>query len=158
MAIVFPNNTVSEVSPGFTYPGALVQVVEQTITATLSFNNWATFNALGSASITPTSATSNILIYIQTTFRQDSTQGTWSLGIIALRNAAGTELIRGGWNGTWRHVIGMYQKQFLHSPGTTATQTYTIGGYNYPTNGTFLLNTGTASDAKTVIRLQEFAA
>jgi hypothetical protein len=158
MARHFPNNTISEVAPGFTYPGALVQVVEQTITATAAFNNWATFNALGTASITPTNASNTILIYIQTTFRQDSTQGNWSLGIIALRNAAGTELIRGGWNGTWRHVIGMYQKQFLHSPGTTATQTYTLGGYNYPSNGTFYINTNTASDARTVIRLQEFAA
>jgi hypothetical protein len=158
MAIIFPNNTISEVSPGFTYPGTLVQVVEQRITATLAFQNWATFNALGTASITPTNANNKILIYIQTTFRQDSTQGSWSLGIIALRNAAGTEIIRGGWNGTWRHVIGMYQKQYLDSPGTTATQTYTLGGYNYPSDGTFYLNTATASDQITVIKLQEFAA
>lgn len=157
MAIVFPNNTISEVSSGFTYPGNIVQVVEQVLTNNISFNNWATFNVLGTASITPTNASNKILIYIHTTFRQDSTQGTWSLGIIALRNAAGTELIRSGWNGTWRHVIGHYEKQYLHSPGTTATQTYTLGGYNYPTNGTFYINTATASDAQTIIRLTEFA-
>jgi len=157
MAIIFPNNTISEVTPGFSYPGTVVQVVESVITATASFQNWSTFNALGTASITPTSATSNILIYIQTTFRQDAAQGTWSLGIIALQNAAGTELIRGGWNGTWRHVIGMYQKQYLHSPGTTATQTYTLGGYNYPSGANMLLNTGAASDGLTVIKLMEFA-
>jgi hypothetical protein len=158
MAINFPNNTVSEVSPGFTYPGAMVQVVEQVLTNNISFNNWSTFNTLGTASITPTNASNTILIYIQTTFRQDSTQGNWSLGLIALRNAAGTELIRGGWNGTWRHVIGHYQKQYLHSPGTTATQTYTLGAYNFPSNGTFYLNNLTSSDARTVIRLTEFAA
>jgi hypothetical protein len=158
MAIVFPNNTISEVAPGFTYPGTVVQIVEQRITATLSFNNWATRNNLGSASITPTSASSKILIYIQTTFRQDSAQGTWSLGIISLFDAANNQLIRGGWNGTWRHVIGMYQKQYLHSPNTTATQTYTLAGYNYPTAGTFYLNTATASDSISIIRLMEFAA
>jgi hypothetical protein len=158
MAIVFPNNTISEVAPGFTYPGTLVQVVESRITATLSFNNWATRNNLGTASITPTSATSKILIYINTNFRQDSTQGTWSLGIISLYDAANNQLIRGGWNGTWRHVIGMYQKQYLHSPGTTATQTYTLAAFNYPTDGTFYLNTATASDGITFIKLMEFAA
>lgn len=158
MAIIFPNNTISEVSPGFTYPGTLVQVVEQRLTNSISFKNWSTFNTLGTASITPTSTTSKILIYIQTSFRQDSTQGSWSLGIIALRNAAGTEIIRGGWNGTWRHVIGMYQKQYLDSPNSTATQTYTLGGYNYPSDGTFYLNTSVASDGITIIRLQEFAA
>jgi hypothetical protein len=157
MAINFPNNTISEVAPGFTYPGAMVQVVEQVLTNNIVFNNWATFNTLGTASITPTNANNTILIYIHTTFRQDSTQGTWSLGIIALRNAAGSELIRGGWNGTWRHVIGHYEKQFLHSPGTTATQTYTLGGYNYPSDGAFYINNATASDARTIIRLQEFA-
>jgi hypothetical protein len=158
MAIVFPNNTISEVAPGFTYPGTVVQIVEQQITATLSFNNWATRNNLGSASITPTSASSKILIYIQTTFRQDSTQGNWSLGIISLFDAANNQLIRSGWNGTWRHVIGMYQKQYLHSPGTTATQTYTLAAYNYPTNGTFYVNTATASDGITILRMTEFAA
>jgi hypothetical protein len=158
MAIIFPNNTISEVTPGFTYPGSVVQVVEERITSTLSFNNWSTRNNLGSASITPTNASNKILIYMQTTFRQDSTQGTWSLGIISLFDAANNELMRSGWNGTWRHVIGMYQKQYLHSPGTTATQTYTMAGYNYPTNGTFYLNSGANSDGVSIIRLMEFAA
>lgn len=158
MAINFPNNIISEVSPGFTYPGSIVQIKEQVFTNNVAFNNWATFNTLGSATITPTNANNKILIYIFCDFRQDSSQGSWSLGIIALRNAAGTELIRGGWNGTWRHVISSYQKQYLHSPGTTATQTYTLGGYNYPSNGTFYLNTGTASDARALIRMTEIAA
>jgi hypothetical protein len=135
-----------------------VQVVEQRLTGTLSFNNWATRNNLGSASITPTSASSKILIYINTNFRQDSTQGTWSLGIISLFDAANNQLIRGGWNGTWRHVIGHYEKQFLHSPNTTTTQTYTLAAFNYPTNGTFFLNTATASDQISFIKLMEFAA
>jgi hypothetical protein len=158
MAIIFPNNTISEVSPGFTYPGTLIQVVEQRLTNTLAFNNWATRNNLGSASITPTSATSRILIYINTNYRQDSSQGSWSLGIISLFDANNNQLIRGGWNGTWRHVIGSYQKQFLHSPGTTATQTYTLAAFNFPSDGTFFVNTTTASDGITFIKLMEFAA
>lgn len=156
MAIVFPNNTISEVSPGFTYPGNMVQTVETVLTNSLAFNNWATKNNLGTASITPTNANNKILIYISTTFRQDSTQGNWSLGVISLWLGS-TQLIRSGWNGTWRHVIGHYEKSYLHSPGTTATQTYTIAYYNYPSNGTFYANTATDSDGKTIIRMTEFA-
>jgi hypothetical protein len=161
MAIIYPNNTITEVGTGqISYPGNLVQTVEQKITATLSFYNWSTQNQLGTASITPSSSSSKILVYIHTNFRFDGNgQGTWALGMIWLHNTTrNVNLIQSGWDGTWRHVISSYQKSYLDSPNSTATQTYSLRFGNYPAGGgTFFANAGTASDGICIIRLQEFA-
>ncbi len=160
MPIVYPNNTISEVSNAYiSYPGNIVQVVESRITATLSFQNWSTQNELGTASITPTSASNKILVYIHTNFRQDATQGTWSLGMIFLHNTTrNVALIRSGWQGGWRHTISHYSKSYLDSPNSTATQTYSLRGGNYPSGANMTMNTGTASDGYSYIRLTEYAA
>ena len=157
MAISFPNNTITEVAASkLLFPRNIVQVVENPITATLSTNNWATQNEIGTVSITPTSATSKILVYVNIGFRADFT-GTWSLGYFWVRNnTSNVELCRSGWNGTWRNVIYDWSKNYLDSPGTTATQTYSLRCGNYPT-GTHTFNTGTASDGICYIRATEFA-
>ena len=161
MAIVFPNNTIQEVGVNkLSYPGNLIQIVENPITASLSSANWATQNTLATASITPTSTTSKILIYTQIHFRMDATQGTWSLGYFWFyHNNTETQLMRSGWNGTWRHTISSWQKQFLHSPNSTAAQTYSLRCGNYPT-GTCYYNTAAQNghDGYSYIRLMEFAA
>ena len=59
MAIIFPNNTISEVGVNrISYPKNMIQVVDLPFTATLTVNNWATQNQIAVASITPTSTTS----------------------------------------------------------------------------------------------------
>ena len=158
MAIYFPNNTITEVAAGkLLFPKNIVQVVESTITATLSTNNWATQNEIGTVSITPTSAASQILVYVNIGFRGDITQGNWSLGYFWVRNnTRNVELTRSGWNGTWRHVIYDWSKNFLDSPASTSTQTYSLRCGNYPT-GNHTFNTGTAGDGICIIRATEFA-
>ena len=158
MAIYFPNNTITEVAANkILFPKNIIQVVESPITATLSVNNWATQNEIGTVSITPTSANSQILVYVNIGFRGDITQGTWSLGYFWVRNnTRNVELTRSGWNGTWRHVIYDWSKNFLDSPGSTTTQVYSLRCGNYPT-GTHTFNTGTASDGICIIRATEFA-
>lgn len=160
MAIIFPNNTLSEVNSQYiTYPGNIVQIVENRITATLSHQNWATQNELGTASITPTSASNKILVYINVTFRQDATQGTWSLGMFWLHNTTrDVNLIKSGWNGGWRHTIGNYSKSYLDSPNSTTTQTYSLRSGNYPSGANLLCNQGAAHDGFSFIRLTEYAA
>lgn len=157
MAIYFPNNTITEVAASkLLFPRNIVQVVETPITATLSVNNWATQNEIGTVSITPTSATSKILVYVNIGFRADF-PGNWSLGYFWVRNnTSNVELCRSGWNGTWRHVIYDWSKNYLDSPGTTATQTYSLRCGNYP-SGTHTFNTGLASDGYSYIRATEFA-
>jgi hypothetical protein len=157
MAIYFPNNTITEVAASkLLFPRNIVQVVETPITATLSVNNWATQNQIGTVSITPTSATSKILVYVNIGFRADFT-GNWSLGYFWVRNnTSNVELCRSGWNGTWRNVIYDWSKNYLDSPGTTATQTYSLRCGNYP-SGTHTFNTGLSHDGYSYIRATEFA-
>lgn len=159
MALVFPNNTVSEISPGkVTYPSNMIQMVDVPITATLSVNNWATQNQIATASITPASTSSKILIYVNMHIRGDITQGTWSLGWIWLNHVnTGSSLFESGWNGTWRHTIYDWSRHFLHSPSSTATQTYSLRCGNYPT-GTHTFNTGNAHDGISHLRLIELAS
>ena len=158
MAIYFPNNTITEVGAGkLLFPKNIVQVVESPITATLSVNNWATQNEIGTVSITPTSASSQILVYVSIGFRADIPQGNWSLGYFWVRNnTRNVELTRSGWNGTWRHVIYSWSKQYLDSPASTATQTYSLRCGNYP-SGTHAFNTSLASDGICILRATEFA-
>lgn len=160
MAIIFPNNTLSEVSSQYiTYPGNIIQIVENRITATLTHQNWDVQNELGSASITPTSTSSKILVYINITFRQDATQGTWSLGMFWLHNTTrNVNLITSGWNGGWRHVIDNYSKSYLDSPNSTATQTYSLRSGNYPSGANFYSNHSAAHDGYSYIRLTEYAS
>lgn len=159
MAIIFPNNTIAEVGAGkLSYPQNVIQIVDVPFTASLVVNNWATQNELATASITPSSASSRILIYINVHFRGDITQGTWSLGYIWFRsNTRNVELCRMGWNGTWRHTISNWSRHYLDIPNSTATQTYSIRVGNHP-SGSHNFNTGNAHDGVSHLRLLELAS
>lgn len=159
MAIVFPNNTIQEVSSSFiSYPGNVVQIVESRITATVTCNNWATANNIGTLTITPTSTTSKILLYIHMNMRMDATAaGAWSLCYLDLFHPVRGQLIISGWDGTWRNTIYSYRKQYLDSPASTSAQTYTLRCYNYPSGVVAYFNTATASDGYCYIRATEYA-
>ena len=134
MAIYFPNQNIQEISSQINVTGGtIVQMVETRSTATVTCNNWSTANFLFSATITPQVATNKILVYAFVPFRMDVAAGNWSLGYINVYRGLGTTYIMGsGWNGTWRKTISSWEKQYLDSPGSTATQTYAIYVYNYP--------------------------
>lgn len=163
MAIIFPSTRITEVGSGFlAVPGSYVQIVEGVITANFGTTTVDTWITLGTASITPTSASNSIFIYFNTNFRKDQAQGNWSLGIQGLfYDNTGTLLASGGWNGSWRHTIESFRKFCVHSPGSTATQTYSIRHLAHNAGGaqaTYYANTGTASDGRSYIRLMEIAA
>ena len=159
MPIVFPNNTIQEVSAQqILFPQNVVQVVDVPITATLSVNNWATQNTLATATITPTSTTSRILVYTQITYRQDAAFDSWNLAYIwVFNNTRNAEIMRSGWNGNWRFTINHWQKQFLDTPNSTAPQVYSVRVGNYPT-GVAWYNFNAAHDGLSFIRLTEFGA
>jgi hypothetical protein len=60
------NNTISEVGLNrVSYPNNVIQIVDNAFTGNFVVNNWATQNELATATITPTSATSKILVYVK---------------------------------------------------------------------------------------------
>jgi hypothetical protein len=162
MAIYFPNQNIQEISGKINVTGGLnvVQVIEVRSTATYAAANWATQNELFTGSITPTVAGNKILVYIYAPFRMDAGVGNWSLGYFWLaNNTGGYNCITSGWNGTWRNTISSYEKQFLDSPGTTATQTYSYRVGNYPSGTCYWNNSGSQnSDGYAYMRLTELAA
>lgn len=162
MAIYFPNQNIQEVGGQLNFSGQqIVQIIETRSTANLACANWATENFIFSASITPTVATNKIYIYMFLANRMDAGLGAWSLAYMMLRaTSAGRSnalLIKSGWNGTWRQTIHSYQKTYMDSPGTTATQTYSLYGSNYPSGTCYYNNNGgvNASDGYAYIRLME---
>jgi hypothetical protein len=159
MAIVFPNNTMQELSAGRVYtPGNIIQIVDVPFTASLSTNNWATQNTIATATITPTSTSSQILIYTHIHLRSDVAQGNWSLGYYWIyHDNTGALLHTSSWAGTWRHTISSWQKNHLHSPSSTSAQTYSLRCGNHPA-GLVHHNASNqnAHDGLSYIRLTEF--
>jgi len=160
MAIYFPNQNIQEISGRLNVTGStIVQTIEVRSTATLSVANWATQNELFTGSITPTVAGNKILVYVYAPFRMDAGLGNWSLGYMWVHNVTrNANVITSGWNGTWRNTISSYEKQYLDSPGTTATQTYSFRVGNYPSGTCHWNNSGQQnSDGYAYMRLQELS-
>ena len=130
-------------------------------TATLATANWATQNLLFTGSITPTSTSNKILVYIYTPFRMDAGAGAWSLGYNWVYNTTqNRQIIRMGWNGTWRNTISSYEKLYLDSPASTSAQTYSIYVGNYPSGTTYWNNSSVGqqnSDGYAYLRLTEIS-
>jgi hypothetical protein len=162
MSIQFPNQSIKEISSRLAVSGSgiPIQTIEIRSTATYASGNWATQNELFTGSITPTSSTSKILIYIYAPFRMDAGAGAWSLGYMWVHNTTGNyNVITSGWNGTWRNTISSYTRQFLDSPNSTATQNYSFKVGNYPSGTTYWNNTSSqASDGYAYMRLTEISA
>lgn len=163
MAILFPNTSVSEVGSGIvSIPGTFIQIVEGVITSTFSTTTVDTWTQLGTASITLTSASNSVYVYWNGNFRKDQTQGQWSLCLCGLYyNTGGAFLSHSGWNGGWRHTINSFRKLYIHTPGSVGPHTYSIRFYNHnpgTTSAALQVNTGTASDQRSYIRLMEIAA
>jgi hypothetical protein len=160
MPIVFPNSTIQEIGGVVSVPGSrVIQTIETRSTATLSVANWATQNELFTAAITPTSTSSRILIYIHGSFRMDVAAGNWSLGYMWVHNTTrNVGLIASGWNGTTRLTISSYERKYLDSPNSTATQTYSFRVGNYPSGTCHWNNTGqNAHDGFAYMTLMEIS-
>jgi hypothetical protein len=162
MAIVFPNNTITDMGPGLiSYPGNVVQIVEQQLNVATSFYNWSTQNVLGTATITPTATTSKILVYVQSSFAFDPSAGQFSMGFWWLLNTTqSTTLISSGWQGVLAPTRNSFRKSYLDSPNSIATQTYSLRIGNYPAgSGTFYTPADGAVNSINyhIIRLTEYA-
>ena len=164
MGINFPSQTITETAGILNVTGGtVVQVVEARSTANLACANWSTQNFLFSGTITPTSASNKILVYIFTPFRMDTPVVAWSLGFNWVYNTTQSRQIMSmGWNGTTRMTISSYEKMYLDSPASTAAQTYSVYVGNYPQGATVCYwnnNAGqSASDGYAYLRMTEISA
>lgn len=161
MAIYFPDQNIQEIGGKINITGGtIVQTIEVRSTATYAAANWATQNQLFTGSITPTVAGNKILVYIYAPFRMDAGAGTWSLGYMWVHNTTrNVNIITSGWNGTWRNTISSYEKVYLDSPNSTATQTYSFRVGNYPTGTCYWNNSSQQqSDGYAYMRLTELSA
>lgn len=161
MAIYFPSSSIQEISSQLNVSGGtIIQMIEVRSTNTYAAANWSTQNELFTGSITPTSTSSKILIYVHGTFRMDVAPVNWSLSFFWLHNTTrNVNVITCGWNGTTRNVIGSLSRQYLDSPNSTATQTYSFRVGNYPTGTCYWNNTSqSASDGYAYLRLMEISA
>jgi hypothetical protein len=159
MAIYFPNQNIQEIS-GKLSPsgGTVVQVVESRTTSTVACANWSTQNFLFNGTITPTKSTNKILVYVYLPFRMDAGVGSWSLGYAWVKNNAGSDIMVSGWDGTWRQTISSWEKQYLDSPGSTSTQTYSVYVGNYPSGTCYHNNSSVqGSDGYAYLRMTEIS-
>jgi len=133
-SIAFQSNgsNVATIQPaGFSYPGAVIQVV-QAIYATQVTTTSTSYVTTGlSASITPKFATSRILITVSNVGRAASSGDcNWTVfrGTVAGTNLASSGyFIYGTATAGSTTVVMPFSINYLDSPATTSATTYTLG-------------------------------
>ena len=121
--------------------GSVIQVVNATATSTISITNSTAVDTTLSATITPTSSTSKILVLVsQRFFKTQACSG--GANVFLQRDA--TNLLtdqRVGLNDT--NTVGSDSRwncNYLDSPATTSAVTYKTQGANQSSNGTIYVN------------------
>jgi hypothetical protein len=141
--------------------GKVLQVVNAT-TQTGAGNSTSTYADTNlTATITPTSATSKILVLVSQNGCGKNTSDT-SVNLILLRGASTivTAESAGGWtNSTAHNYIGGISINYLDSPATTSATTYKTQYKSYGNNARVYVNTGQgATDSTSSITLLEIGA
>ena len=141
--------------------GKVLQVVNAT-TQTGAGNSTSTYADTNlTATITPTSATSKILVLVSQNGCGKNTSDT-SVNLILLRDASTivTAESAGGWtNSTAHNYIGGISINYLDSPATTSATTYKTQYKSYGNNARVYVNTGQgATDSTSSITLLEIGA
>lgn len=146
-------------SSGFSYPGAVLQVVQGTIsTQTTTTSVLPTYVDTGlTASITPTSSSSKILVIAQIASPSKSAVIT-SVALRLVRNSTEILVVGQGWianNGTSvDNGTAGCPLNFLDSPATTSSTTYKVQ-FCTETSGTVRVH---GSNTTSTIILMEIAA
>jgi len=163
MGIYYGNgSSITELAANkLTTTGHIIQTQENTNAGNYGFGP-GSGGDLWSLSITTSSASSKVLIYLFLYERVDPGNGPWAIFFNNLRYSGpgsgnGSNLIASGWNGTTNYYLGHYEKYYLHQPGVAGTHTYTANTTNYP-NGTtgYVNHAGNQnSDGYGIIRLME---
>jgi len=145
-------------SSGFSYPGAVLQVVQgSTITEVTSSTNSYVSTTL-SASITPKSSSSQVLIMFSVGGILTAS-GTYGLGYAIYKGGSAVWTDTNSYDSNYHNAssggirVSRGNVQYLDSPATTSSTTYTI--YFAVYTGTIAVQN---SGAKSFITLMEIAA
>ena len=164
--LTLPTNTgtlISTASTGQVIPkaalptGSVLQVVNATY-STQIFTSSATYQDVGlTASITPTSATSKIMCFVDMVGAgKDSANGWVSFKLLRGASSIITFELQAGWtNSTASNGIGSCSTNYLDSPATTSATTYKVQYCNVTATGNAYAQLGSASST---ITLMEIAA
>ena len=137
--------------------GSVLQVVNATY-STQIFTSSATYSDTGlTASITPTSATSKIMCFVDMVGAgKDSANGWVSFKLLRGASSIITFELQAGWtNSTASNGIGSCSTNYLDSPATTSATTYKVQYCNVTAAGNAYAQIGSASST---ITLMEIAA
>lgn len=119
-------------------PGHVLQVVQGSITSQVSTTSTTAASTGLSASITPKSTSSDILVLVSIPSRATGT--TWGMEYKLYRGGSSIHKFMSGWgfnNGSSADRSGMFAATYLDSPATTSSTTYEI-----------YFNTQSGTDAK----------
>jgi hypothetical protein len=174
-AITFPDSSIQNTSavvsgkvPRTLLPtGSVLQVVSTTLTTlvTASSNTWTTIT---SASITPSSTSSRILVFYNmpvATVGQETISRVLR-GATVITQYSGGDITQIGWGfigaGSAGWTGGMMSGSFIDSPSTTSSTTYNLQAYQQGTTLYVNRTSGTTSTDSaggvTTITLMEIAA
>ena len=152
-------------SSGFSYPGAVLQVVSVTKTDTFSTSSITFVDLTGlSATITPTSASNRILILVTSNQTNSSTSGLTTYNLVRGSTNICQPATTPAFAGSMGNYVGIvdnvlpFSITFLDSPSTTSATTYKVQlKSNAGTVGINSRNSGDGAFTST-ITLMEIAA
>lgn len=138
--------------------GSVLQVVNATYATSMSANSTAYTDTGLTASITPTSSSSKILIFVSQNgvYKNDVNTGN-SVNLRLVRNGTsiGVFAIATGYTGALSQNIVTASFNYLDSPATTSALTYKVEFANYANSGTVYVQ---ANNDISAITLMEIAA
>lgn len=149
--------------------GSVLQVVQATTTTmtTITSGNVNTDTAL-TASITPTSSSSRVLVFVSLPFILNSSGVSTYIGFGLKRNSTTIYTPPNDGSGSFIYGVGaaiqfdsVFNLQFLDSPASSSAVTYTVFANLYTTSGQqarIPYNVGGATATTAVITLMEIAA
>ena len=121
---------------GLTIPttgfGKVLQVVSNTYATNISTTSTSFVTTGLTATITPSAATSKIMVFINSPFRVTGTEGTAGYATVYRGTVAGTNLgTADGFGQVYQYITGeindlLFPISILDSPATTSAQTYTF--------------------------------
>ena len=137
--------------------GSVLQVVQGNLETTASTTS-STYASTGlSASITPTSASSKILVLTSAWCRK---RGSAYIGLRLYRGGSSIVTFAAGFlyteNSNVNDGVGAFN--YLDSPATTSSTTYTLYFANVPGSGTVTMNSDGSGNSYSTITLMEIAA
>lgn len=155
--LTLPDATGTVALQGGTGVGKVLQVVQGSL-QTLASSASATYASTGlEASITPTSASSKILVLITAWCRKEA--GAY-LGLKLYKNGSSIATFAAGllYTANTNTNDGAGSFNYLDSPATTSSTTYTLYFANTPATGTVKINADGSGSSYSTITLLEIAA